>query len=214
MTSGAGEFRRAGTRMQSTSWAGCDMPRPLHITKRSSIGRSNRIARNPRGCSPESDLSDATTDSPTELPGGNRPLTIPKRRGDRGGWAAHRTRGRDGTAERADGWNPPSVDPCLGCSLADVEQLRRHPTLLLLSTLVGPHHAQAHTRRGAMFRTAPLRRTSLPPCNQDRYWYGVKVLALKVHGEGQAQHTRLHRKSNRNITRNCSMGKAWFLCCR
>ena len=145
MTGGAGEFRRAGTRMQSTSWAGCDMPRPLHITKRSGMGRGNRIARNPRGCSPESDLSDATTDSPTELPGGNRPLTIPKRRGDRGGWVAHRpvgrTRGRNGTAGRADGWNPPSVDSCLGCSLADVEQLRRHPTLLLLLTLVDPHHA-------------------------------------------------------------------------
>ncbi len=172
MTDGAGEFRRAGTRMQSTSWAGGDMPRPLHITKRSGVGRGNRIARNPRGCSPESDPSDATTDSPPELPGGNRPLTIPKRRGDRGGWAAHRTagrtRGQDGTAGRADGWNPAAIDPCLGCSLAYVEQLRRHPTLWVLSSLVDRHHARAHTRRGAMFRTVPLRRTSLPPCSQER----------------------------------------------
>jgi len=65
-----------------------DVPRPLHITKRSELERGNRTVRNSRGCSPESDASNATMDSPPGLPGSG-PLTIPKRRGDRGGWAVY-----------------------------------------------------------------------------------------------------------------------------
>lgn len=73
--------------MQSDTSPGGYVPRPLHITKRSEPERGNRIARSLHGCSPESDASNATMDSPPGWPGSSRPLTIPKRRGDRGGWA-------------------------------------------------------------------------------------------------------------------------------
>ncbi|KAK4126170.1 hypothetical protein N657DRAFT_567360 [Parathielavia appendiculata] len=62
-----------------------DVPRPLHVTKRSALEGGDRIARHARGCSPASDQSDATMDSPPGPPGGCRPLTLPKRRGGRGG---------------------------------------------------------------------------------------------------------------------------------
>jgi hypothetical protein len=52
------------------------VPSPLHITKQLIRGRGDRISRNFRHCSPESDTSDAVMDSPPEPP--DRPLTIPK----------------------------------------------------------------------------------------------------------------------------------------
>jgi hypothetical protein len=115
---GYGESRTVGGRTQSDSG---DMPRPLHVTKRSALEGRNRIPRNARGCSPASDQSDATMDSPPEPPGGSRPLTLPKKRGGRGGWAMYDPVGctwsRDRDGRTADGGNPTSIKPCLGCIL-------------------------------------------------------------------------------------------------
>lgn len=60
-----------------------NMPRPLHITKQPVVGSGSRITQRPRYYSPESAVSDATSNSPPEPAGADRPLTVPKRRGGR-----------------------------------------------------------------------------------------------------------------------------------
>ena len=105
---GDGQSHSSGSRTQldGSSWR--DMPQPLHITKRSDLRRGNQIARGSRRSSPESDGSSASMDSPPEPPGG-RPLTLPKRRGDRGGWVTYPvgcTRDKDKGRGITDGWFP------------------------------------------------------------------------------------------------------------
>jgi len=113
-----GEFRPRGPpRMPSGGGSSSgDVPRPLHITKRSAaVGRSNRIARNPRSCSPGTEhRPGAATDSPPP-PRGTRPLAVPKRRTDRDDWPASRShlgcsRDKDRAAGPAYGLSPPT--PC------------------------------------------------------------------------------------------------------
>ncbi|KAH6856594.1 hypothetical protein B0I37DRAFT_79263 [Chaetomium sp. MPI-CAGE-AT-0009] len=90
---------RTHTRFNGSSpWR--DMPRPLHIAKRSALGRGNR------DCGSESDTSSTNMDSPPEPLGDHRPLTLPKRRGDRGTWAPYHpvgcTRGKGRDLKAAD----------------------------------------------------------------------------------------------------------------
>ncbi len=58
-----------------------EQPRPLHIVKRSWSKLGGRRQQGPRRSSADTDESLGSAPDP---PGGDRPLTIPKRRGKRG----------------------------------------------------------------------------------------------------------------------------------
>lgn len=111
-----GKVRAMGGRTRLNNSLRGDVPRPLHITKRSNLGRCSQITRNSRGCSPESSASDATMDSPPEPLGSGRPLALPKRRRSRGDWAMSHAVGCTGDKGRvqatADGRDPTCIEPC------------------------------------------------------------------------------------------------------
>jgi hypothetical protein len=103
-----GQPHSAESRTQPGGSQWRDLPQPLHITKRSDLRRGNQTVRGSRRCSPESDGAGASMDSPLEPPGG-RPLTLPKRRGGRGGWVTYPvgcTRDKDKGPGSTDGWFP------------------------------------------------------------------------------------------------------------
>lgn len=86
-----------------------EVPKPLHIAKRSAVGEDNRVPDERRNCSQESEASgNNSIDSLGGLWETHEPLTLPKKRGDRGGWAVYHavgcTQSRNRDPEIADGW--------------------------------------------------------------------------------------------------------------
>ncbi|KAL2261477.1 hypothetical protein VTK26DRAFT_4078 [Humicola hyalothermophila] len=65
-----------------------DVPSPLHIKKGSTHGKAHRVRRGSYQCNPAGDKSASDMDSPPEQLKFGRPLTVPKRRGDRSAYAS------------------------------------------------------------------------------------------------------------------------------
>lgn len=139
-----------------------DVPRPLHITKRSSSHQQTRVSRNSRFCSFRGNASDTGTASPPDPPGGERALTVPKRRGNRDGCVGSRAVGcgreRRG-GESAAGWDHARLEPRRMVQSAYATQSNQPPYCPTppLSNISDAHWRGNHASRRAECYTNHLR---------------------------------------------------------
>ncbi|KAL2135982.1 hypothetical protein VTI74DRAFT_6031 [Chaetomium olivicolor] len=201
-----GRFRTVGasTHHQSSPWS--EMPRPLHIAKRAVQG-SNQIPSPTRDFSSENDNSDTSMDSPPDTFGRHRSLTIPKRRGDRGGWAGRHAAGyssrRTNTAEHADDIAPTPLAGDLTSMSRPSTSGASPPVQISAQLCRSSTHGQQHDARFEP-STDPLRYGFL-------YDASVEILptrmssVVEVLGYGASTKATLHLGSQLLLVANISL---------